>query len=83
LNRATIQATDETDPQHDTRKPRLHHSGCDDGLLFGDADRFLTDLSMNLEVQAALLELGDAFKTANPCRHYNSYWRYSGRINRA
>ncbi|MDP7740706.1 MAG: hypothetical protein QGF67_04655 [Lentisphaeria bacterium] len=43
-----------------------HAPGDLDGLLFGDADRFLTDLAMNLEVQAALLELGAAFKNGKP-----------------
>lgn len=33
-----------------------HRTGQLSGLLFGDADRFLTDLVMNLQVRAALLE---------------------------
>ena len=34
-----------------------HRTGPLTGLLFGDADRFLTDLAMNLELRACLAEL--------------------------
>jgi hypothetical protein len=37
-----------------------HVAGQYSGLLLGDADRFLTDLAMNLEVRASLLEMKQA-----------------------
>ena len=39
---------------------QAHRPGPLCGLLFGDADRFLVDLAMNLRVRADLLELGVA-----------------------
>jgi hypothetical protein len=41
---------------------RPHASGELSGLLFGDADRFLIDLAMNLELRAALAELDMAIE---------------------
>ncbi len=42
------------------RAGRAHKPGRLGGLLFGDADRFLTDLAMNLELRAALSDLKSA-----------------------
>ncbi|MBI4027209.1 MAG: hypothetical protein HY360_19645 [Verrucomicrobia bacterium] len=38
------------------------------GLLFGDAERFLLDLAMNLELRAALVELGAAVERGGDVR---------------
>lgn len=47
---------------------RPHAAGPSCGLLFGDADRFLTDLAMNLEVRASFAELGAALDAGSDAR---------------
>jgi hypothetical protein len=41
----------------------VRSAGKSSGLLFGDADRFLSDLAANLEIRAALTELREALDT--------------------
>jgi hypothetical protein len=48
--------------RQETGKP--HRAGKSSGLLFGNADRFLNDLAMNLEVRAALTDLKAAINDA-------------------
>ncbi|MDD5704650.1 MAG: hypothetical protein PHR35_01905 [Kiritimatiellae bacterium] len=45
-----------------------HRTGDLAGLLFGDADRFLTDLAMQLELRAALVEFGAAVAKGSKVR---------------
>jgi hypothetical protein len=41
-----------------------HEKGPCSGLLFGDADRFLIDLAMNLELRASLIDMKSAIDAA-------------------
>lgn len=47
---------------------RPHERGPSSGLLLGDADRFLEDLAMNLEVRAAFPALGAAIEAGEGTR---------------
>jgi len=47
---------------------RPHAAGASSGLLIGSADRFLTDLVMNLRVRARLVELRQAIRASGDVR---------------
>jgi len=51
-----------------TEVGKPHAMGASSGLLLGDADRFLTDLAMNLEVRAGLVALKETLDAGGDAR---------------